>query len=134
LGVGRLKIRPVGFAAELAETPKEANMDMRRLRTIALCFTVASAMLASQDVSPAAVVLGPSENDLFNGFWLRSKKALGGGTAEQLRARIGDDETQAIWDCAKSAACRASFGKKVGPGELKNVQSVLNALLGYGRE
>jgi hypothetical protein len=109
-------------------------MDMRRLRTIALCFTLTSAMLATQDASLAAVASPPSENDLFNGFWLRSKTALGGGTAEQLRARIGDDDTQAVWDCAKSAACRASFGKKVGPGELKNVQSILNALLGYGRE
>jgi hypothetical protein len=61
-------------------------------------------------------------------------KALGGGTAAALEVRIGLDTYNALWACANSAACRASFGKKVGPESLKNVQSVLNSLNGGPRE
>ena len=104
-------------------------MDMRRLKIVALCFGLTAATLANQDVSQAlATPAAPTEFDLFNSFWLKSKKALGGGTAEQLRVRIGDDNNQALWDCAHTAACRASFGQKVVPGNLKNVQSILNTI------
>jgi hypothetical protein len=103
-------------------------MDMRRLKIVALSFGLSAAMLASQDVSQALATTVSPESNLVASFWVKSKAALGGGSKEQLRARIGQANSQAVWDCASSAACRASFGKKVGPGDLERVHSILNSI------
>jgi hypothetical protein len=100
-------------------------MDIRRLKTIAVCFGLTAAMLASEDVRPALAtpVMGGSSPAAV--FWLRSQKAFGGSKAWSNYSHDVEDTVRA---CADSAECRAGFGKGVGPENLEDARSILNAL------
>jgi hypothetical protein len=104
-------------------------MDMRPLKTIALCFGLTAGALASLDVSPvfATHVLGGKSPQAV--FWLRSMKAIGGG--EQFRDRIGADNYEAVWACSASAACREHFGKKMGENDFEDARNHLSAEGGF---
>jgi|HubBroStandDraft_4_1064222.scaffolds.fasta_scaffold969744_2 hypothetical protein len=107
-------------------------MDMRRLKTIALCFGLSTAMLVTQDVAPAlATPTSSAEVVAKTRFWLRSQNLLGG---KKAWSNYSTDVEDNVRTCSQTAACRANFGKGVGPADIENLRSFLDSLKGGSRE
>jgi hypothetical protein len=89
-------------------------MDMPRLKTIALCFTLTSAMLASQDVSPALATTASA-------FFIHSQKAFGGPKG------ITSEDHDALRACTAADWCRNYFGKGVTADRREELLRILNS-------
>jgi hypothetical protein len=103
-------------------------MDIRPLKTIAICFGLTAAMLASQAVSPA---LGTPVVDIYvsaeanaqMGALLKAKKAFGG--MKGINALSASDKG-ALFACIGHDLCRDHFGGKIGPSDLGAVHARLS--------
>jgi hypothetical protein len=102
-------------------------MDIRPLKTIAICFGLTAAMLASQAVSPA---LGTPVVDIYvsaeanaqMGAFLKTKKALGG--MKGINA-LSESDRGALSTCLGHDWCRDHFGGKISPSDLGAVNAKL---------
>jgi hypothetical protein len=93
-------------------------MDMRRLKTIAICFSLTVATLASQDVSAE-----PAKKYDRGRALLLAKKAFGGHKAFFALA-LADREV--IVQCVSLQWCVNHFEGKLGPDNLEAVRAKLN--------
>jgi hypothetical protein len=90
-------------------------MDMRRLKTIAICFSLTVATLASQDVSAEPA----KKYDAMRTF-LVARKAFG---AKAFLNDLTADDRTAILTCASLQSCADHFGGKLGPDNLAAVRA-----------
>jgi hypothetical protein len=98
-------------------------MAMRRLKTIAICFGLTAAMLASQALgTPVVDIYVSAEANAQMGALLKAKKAFGG--MKGINALSASDRG-ALFTCLGHDWCRDHFGGKIGPSDLGAVHARL---------